>query len=346
MVFSSIEFLFYFLPISLLAYFLLRLSKKLHPLSTISLLISSLVFYTWGGGSLVFLLLFVICANYIIGLLINKIQKNGKKGALPLTIGIIINISALGYFKYFNFAVDNFNSILGWMGVPASFESNVILPIGISFYIFQAISYLIDLYRGEVRVFRDPLKVALYISMFPQLIAGPIVRARTVEKEIRSRRVSADDFGYGAALFSHGLFKKVVIADSVAPLADATFAMSPQDLTLPTAWIGILAYTVQIYFDFSGYSDMAIGLGRMFGFHFPVNFFRPYSAVSVTDFWRRWHISLSSWFRDYLYIPLGGSRGSTFSTYRNLIIVFLITGIWHGAAWTFLFWGPTMGPFS
>jgi alginate O-acetyltransferase complex protein AlgI len=239
----------------------------------------------------------------------------------------------LSYFKYANFFVQDILSAgetYGW--------ETVALPIGISFFTFQGMSYVIDVSRGEEKPLRNPLDVALYIACFPQLIAGPIVRYGTIAKEIQDRTVSWDNFSTGATRFALGLSKKILIADSVAPLADAAFAAGPA-LTTPDAWLGITAYTIQIYFDFSGYSDMAIGIGRILGFHFPENFRRPYSSTTITDFWRRWHISLSSWFRDYLYIPLGGSRTSSAKTYFNLFLVFIVTGVWHGADWTFLFWG-------
>jgi alginate O-acetyltransferase complex protein AlgI len=293
------------------------------------------VFYTWGAGEFVFWLLGSSLANWLFALFAGPGESRNTRlrSRIAVAASVVANVAMLSYFKYANFFVQDIlgaGEIYGW--------ETVALPIGISFFTFQGMSYVIDVSRGEEEPLRNPLDVALYIACFPQLIAGPIVRYGTIAKEIHDRTISWDNFSTGATRFALGLSKKILIADSVAPLADAAFAAGPA-LTTPDAWLGIIAYTIQIYFDFSGYSDMAIGIGRILGFHFPENFRRPYSSTTVTDFWRRWHISLSSWFRDYLYIPLGGSRAASAKTYFNLFLVFIVTGIWHGADWTFLFWG-------
>ncbi len=336
MVFSSIEFLFYFLPIVLGAYFL---ADRYGPprARNIVLLVASLLFYTWGSGVLVSLLLVSTCVDYFLGRVVDDAREAGddRKRRLAVAASVAVNLSLLGYFKYANFMVEQLNELgfgeIAWEGVT--------LPIGISFFTFQSMSYTIDVSRGRCRHLDNPLDFALYVALFPQLIAGPIVRYHEIAEELETRKIRIEDFAQGSIRFAHGLAKKVIVADAVAEVADAAFATPSGDLTFAAAWAGIAAYTVQIYFDFSGYSDMAIGLGRMFGFHFPENFNRPYSAYSITDFWRRWHITLSNWFRDYVYIPLGGSQGTTFQTYRNLVAIFVLTGIWHGANWTFLVWG-------
>jgi alginate O-acetyltransferase complex protein AlgI len=249
----------------------------------------------------------------------------------------------LGWFKYANFGVTTANELLGAAGIPAMPWAAILLPIGISFYTFHALSYLVDIYRGAARHLVAPVDFALYISFFPQLIAGPIVRFHEIRDQLVSRRETKDAFAAGIYRFGLGLAKKVIIADTVAPLVDVIFQTPTSELNLGTAALGVVAYAIQLYFDFSGYSDMALGLAMMFGIRLPENFDRPYASRSITEFWRRWHMSLSRWFRDYLYIPLGGNRGSKLQTYRNLIIVFLITGLWHGAAWTFIFWGAYHG---
>ncbi len=254
---------------------------------------------------------------------------------------IVVNLGLLGYFKYFSFMVDSLNSVVGGtLSVP-----EIALPIGISFYTFQIMSYVIDLYRGEIKVQKNFLKLALYISFFPQLIAGPIVKYHDIEKELEDRKETAEKFAYGIKRFTLGLVKKVVIADTMALVADTIFDGAMSGLTQGMAWLGALCYSLQIFYDFSGYSDMAIGLGSMFGFRFPENFNLPYISGSVTEFWRRWHISLSTWFKEYLYIPLGGNRKGKVRTYINLWIVFIATGVWHGAAWTFVVWGLYQGLF-
>lgn len=339
MVFSSITFLFFFLPTTLLLY---AISGRSLALRNSILLATSLLFYTWGGGEYVFILLVSILINWALGLLVEKAKRRGDKSLLKLTIicSVLINLSILGYFKYTNFFIDQINGITAQVPNIASAIQwpEVILPIGISFYTFQSMSYVLDVAWGSAKVMKNPANFALYVSMFPQLIAGPIVRYHEISEQLEKRESTWDDVSIGLVRFGHGLVKKVLIADSVAEIADLAFGSSG-NLSPLDAWVGLLAYTIQIYFDFSGYSDMAIGLGRIFGFRFPENFRHPYSSISITDFWRRWHITLSHWFRDYVYIPLGGSRTSSIKRYRNLITVFLLTGLWHGANWTFIIWG-------
>lgn len=334
MVFSSIKFLWVFLPVTVIASACVRPLK----LKNLLLLIASLIFYAWGNPVHLPLLIVSILINYAAGRLIDPAEGARRKAYLVLAL--VLNLGLLGYFKYTMFALRILDRLL-----PVSLpQVEVALPIGISFFTFQSLSYVIDLYRGQIGVQKNPLDLALYISFFPQLIAGPIVKYREVELALKERSVSLEDFASGFRRFLYGLGKKVLIANQVAMAADTVFdaAVLP---ALPYAWLGALSYTLQIYYDFSGYSDMAIGLGRMFGFHFNENFDYPYTADSVRHFWRRWHISLSTWFRDYLYIPLGGSRHGTLRTYRNLLIVFALTGLWHGAAFTFVFWGLWHGAF-
>jgi alginate O-acetyltransferase complex protein AlgI len=340
MVFSSVTFLFFFLPICLGGYFLLRPRWR-----NGWLLLASLVFYTWGGGALVSLLLVSTAVDYAMGWLVASGVSTGNRGRVRIGVGgsVAANVALLGYFKYANSLVEQLNAFGAHFGFDRIAWTSVVLPIGISFFTFQSMSYTIDVAKGRVEHLRNPLDFALYVALFPQLVAGPIVRFHEISAQLTKRVVTLDGFALGATRFAHGLAKKVLIADSVAPIADAMFGAAPGDLTAVNAWLGVLAYTVQIYFDFSGYSDMAIGLGAMFGFRFPENFRRPYSAISVTDFWRRWHITLSNWFRDYLYIPLGGSRRGPARTMANLWIVFLIVGLWHGANWTFVLWGAYHG---
>ena len=324
MVFATTSFLYLFLPAFLLCYLLL-------PWRNLVALAFSLLFFAWGEGAYLLLLLATIGINYLIGG-----QLGPGRGRL-LSLGIALNLLILGYFKYFGFLV---SSVLN-LSVPP--EDLPHLPLGISFFIFQSMSYLIDVYRGESPRARSFFDLALYIAMFPQLIAGPIVRYGTVAQALVSRQIALHDVYRGALLFTLGLSYKILIANNTAEVADAVFALAPQALDTATAWIGVFAYTLQIFFDFAGYSLMAIGLGRIMGFHFPQNFNYPYISQSITEFWRRWHMSLSSWFRDYLYIPLGGNRGGPLRTYRNLFIVFFLCGLWHGAAWTFIAWGMFHG---
>ncbi len=306
----------------------------------------SLIFYAWGEVFYVAVMIVSIITNYCIGRLIFKYQERPKYSKLYISIGIIINITLLIYFKYANFITDNVNIILSkFLNVASINLYPVHLPLGISFFTFQAISYLIDVYKKDVKSQKNIANLALYISLFPQLIAGPIVRYHDVARQITSRSHSFERFASGVRRFVFGLAKKMLLANPLGEVVDSIFLLSGSDLTMPLSWIGIIAYTMQIYFDFSGYSDMAIGLGRMFGFRFLENFNYPYISTSIREFWRRWHISLSTWFRDYVYIPLGGSRVSTIKTYTNLFIVFVLVGFWHGANWNFLVWGLLHGAF-
>jgi alginate O-acetyltransferase complex protein AlgI len=319
-----------FLPIVLAAYFLLPNRFK-----NLILLIASLIFYAWGEPKYVLLMLVSILMNYIFGMFINKYRNKILYKKWTVALAVIANIGLLGYFKYSNFFIDNVNDLFN-----LSIENEHLpLPIGISFFTFHALSYLIDVYRKDTAVQTNVYDLALYIALFPQLVAGPIIRYNTVADEIQKRTHSIELFSRGVRRFIIGLSKKVMIANPLGELADTLFAMNPGDMSTCTAWLGIIAYTLQIYFDFSGYSDMAIGLGHMFGFNFLENFNFPYISRSISEFWRRWHISLGSWFRDYVYIPLGGNRKGPWKTYRNLLIVWTITGFWHGASWTFLAWG-------
>lgn len=331
MVFSSSIFIFVFLPISLIGYYLLDRKYR-----NIFLLLMSLAFYAWGEPKFIVILLGSIFLNYVYALLVDRYRDNKLIAGLILTLMVLSNLAIFFVFKYLNFAVTNVNRLLSTeFAVP-----NIALPIGISFFTFQAMSYVFDVYRKNGDVQKNPLNVALYIAFFPQLVAGPIVRYETVAREINSRKETFADFSAGMSRFIIGLGKKVIIANSVAMVADRAYRITPfTDLSVGYAWLGSICYTLQILFDFSGYSDMAIGLGRMFGFHFMENFNYPYTAKSITDFWRRWHISLSTWFRDYVYIPLGGSRVSKAKTYRNIFVVWLLTGVWHGASWNYVAWG-------
>ncbi len=308
-------------------------------------MIASIVFYAWGGVSYTFLLLVSLVLNYITGLLIAK-QEHGKFRKTILTIGVVLNLAMLGMFKYGNFIIENINAILLTVGIEYSFiDPGLLLPIGISFYTFQAISYLIDVFKKRTPVQRNFINLALYISLFPQLIAGPIVRYNDIAGQLTNRANNLSNFTSGIQRFVIGLAKKVLIANQFALLADTAFDLPPENLSAFIAWAGIIAYSLQIYYDFSGYSDMAIGLGRMFGFRLLENFNFPYIAQSIREFWKRWHISLTNWFRDYLYIPLGGNRKGEVRTYVNLLIVFFVTGIWHGASWNFVAWGMVHGSF-
>ena len=327
MVFSSLLFTFYFLPAVLILYFLAGERFR-----NAVLLAASLVFYAYGEPKFVFVMLVSIALNYGAARLIDRNRKHAK--AL-LWADVFFNIGLLFYFKYLNFTLSIFSSLFHLNAQPLP----ITLPIGISFFTFQALSYVIDVYRGTVKVQKNPLYVALYISLFPQLVAGPIVRYHDIEAQIGSRRTDLAGFGEGVRRFFLGFSKKVILANNLAVVAEAVFALKFTSESPLTLWIGSICYSLQIYYDFSGYSDMAIGLGKMFGFTFPENFNYPYISKTVTEFWRRWHISLSQWFRDYVYIPLGGSRGSTLQTIRNMLVVWLLTGIWHGANFTFIFWG-------
>ena len=324
MVFSSAIFIFGFLPILFLFYFLCP--KKL---KNYVLLFFSLLFYAFGGLKYLLIMALVVFADYIGALLISKYKRH-KKCFLILTISI--NILVLMFYKYTNFFLMNINNLFN-IDIPIL---DIIMPIGISFYTFQAMSYVIDVYKGEVKVQNNYFLLLLYVSLFPQLIAGPIVRYQTIEKEITKRNVSYNDISYGLERFILGLAKKLIIANQMGKLADIAFS---GNFSCAISWLGAIAYMFQIYFDFSAYSDMAIGLGRIFGFHFLENFNFPYMAKSITDFWRRWHISLSTWFRDYIYIPLGGNRKGIKRQIINMSVVWLLTGFWHGASWNFIMWG-------
>jgi len=337
MVFSSPIFLFAFLPLVLALYYAVpRLLKNS------ILLIFSLLFYAWGESFYVAIMLASIAANYAFGLMLTRVGNNGWK---PWTIALaaVFNLGLIAYFKYFNFGIDNLNVVAGWIGAQPVEADPVHLPIGISFFTFQAFSYVLDVSRGDAEVQRNPFHLGLYISLFPQLIAGPIVRYQDVADQIIHRQERFALFASGVRRFAIGLGKKVLIANVVAWPADVIYGLPNEQVTLHLAWLGTLCYFFQIYFDFSGYSDMGIGLGRMFGFEFRENFNHPYIARSITDFWRRWHISLSTWFRDYLYIPLGGNRVRPWRVYANLCIVFLLCGLWHGATWNFVVWGAFHG---
>ena len=330
MLFSSLVFLWLFLPLVLILYRLLPA-----PCKNALLLAASLLFYAWGEPKYILLMLGSITLNYLGGLLLARLRGRAKTAALVLVVAA--NLALLGYYKYYSFAGDTLAALLHRQVLPVR---EIALPLGISFYTFQAMSYIIDLYRGSIRLQKNWFLLALYISFFPQLVAGPIVRYSEVEAQLRSRTADLTGFCYGIKRFLYGLSKKVILSNCFAARADEVFGLSPELVSTPLAWLGALYYTLQIYYDFSGYSDMAIGLGRMFGFHFLENFNYPYISKSVTEFWRRWHISLSTWFRDYVYFPLGGSRVSSKAKHiRNLFVVWLLTGIWHGANWTFIAWG-------
>jgi len=329
-VFSSITFLFFFLPTTLILYFVVPKKYK----NTILLLLS-LLFYAWGEGIYIAFLLLSIVGNFFCA------KKISQKGKVPLFFGVLFNILLLGVLKYALFFTETLNSVFH-LHISSP---HIHLPIGISFFTFQALSYIIDVYRKKIHVQKSITKLGLYISLFPQLIAGPIVRYSDIESEIDTRTINLQKVTEGAQRFIIGLSKKVLIANTLASTADLILDGNTDLLSSPIAWLGILCYTFQIYFDFSGYSDMAIGLGKMFGFSFPENFHYPYISTSIREFWQRWHISLSSWLKDYLYIPLGGNRKGMYRTYVNLIIVFLLCGLWHGAAWNFILWGGYYGIF-
>ena len=334
MLFSSLVFLFVFLPSVLFLYYI---SPK--KLKNFVLLVFSLGFYGYGEPKSLFVMLFSILLNYALGLLINRYRRDKPKSYTILTLTAIGNLAIIGYYKYTDFFIENINTLFG-SSIPLM---HIIMPIGISFFTFQGMSYVIDVYREQGIAQKNPLNVALYISLFPQLIAGPIVRYETIAEQINERNVDIYKFTSGIERFVLGLSKKVLVANSMGLVVDQVFAAQTSQMSVLLSWIGVLAYTAQIYFDFSGYSDMAIGLGRMFGFEFLENFNYPYISKSITEFWRRWHISLSTWFRDYVYIPLGGSRVSQGKLIRNILLVWLLTGFWHGAAWNFIAWGSYFG---
>ena len=331
MVFSSIVFLIFFLPVLLLLYYIVP--KRLRETRNFILLAFSLVFYGWGGPKFLVLLLSSVAINFFCGLFAGG-NHSAKVRKIASATAVVLGLGLLGWFKYAGFFAEILVSMGAHIPVP-----EVVLPIGISFFTFQGLSYVIDVYRGDASVQKNPLNVALYVALFPQLVAGPIVRYTTVENAIQNREENVSKFSSGVIRFLCGMGKKMILANAMGEIADAVFLKSIPELTAALAWVGAVAYTFQIYFDFSAYSDMAIGLGRMFGFEFLENFDYPYISKSITDFWRRWHISLSTWFRDYLYIPLGGSRCSKARGILNLTLVWLLTGLWHGAAWTYVFWG-------
>lgn len=339
MLFSSLLFLYLFLPLTLLGYYLIDKNYRNY-----WLLLASLVFFAWGGISFTIILLISIVLNYLFGLQIQQ-HIETKKAYWWLFVGVSTNLLILGVFKYANFFVDNLNKINGLFALPHIPNPGIVLPIGISFYTFHSLSYLVDIYRRKTLAQKNIFDLSLYICMFSQLIAGPIIRYSDVWQQLRNRTHNIGKFSSGIERFLIGLGKKVLLANTFARVADVIFGSNVMELNAPNAWLGILCYTLQIYYDFSGYSDMAIGLGRMFGFEFKENFDFPYIAKSVKEFWRRWHISLSSFFRDYVYIPLGGNRVKVSRTYINLLIVFFLTGFWHGASWSFVVWGLFHGLF-
>lgn len=339
MLFSSPIFIFLFLPLVLTAHLVLPWRLK-----NVLLLGASLVFYAWGEGFYLWIMLFSIAANYLFGLAISGCTR-GDRARWWLAGAVVTNLALLGWFKYANFAVDNLSSMLLWLDLRPVVLDPVHLPLGISFFTFQALSYVVDVYRREVPAQRRLGDFGLYVASFPQLIAGPIVRYHDVAAQIDRRVVDAELFASGIRRFIVGLAKKMLIANPLGEVADQIFGLPASQLGTTTAWLGIVCYTLQIYFDFSAYSDMAIGLGRMLGFRFLENFNYPYVARSIQEFWRRWHISLSNWFRDYLYIPLGGNRARPLRVYGNLLVVFLLCGLWHGASWNFIWWGLHHGLF-
>ena len=330
MVFSSLVFLLGFLPSLMLIYYLIP--RRFRWLRNLVLLGYSLGFYWWGANKLVALMVLSIVINYVGGLLAGQNRKGVAR--LGVLFASVAGLGLLAWFKYAGFLAQTINDLGFLIPIP-----QVTLPIGISFFTFQGLSYVIDVYRGDAPIQKNPLNVALYVALFPQLVAGPIVRYTTVMEDISTRQESLDEFADGVTRFCFGLAKKMVLANAMGQIADGVFNQTAANLDPGLAWVGALAYTFQIYFDFSAYSDMAIGLGHMFGFRFLENFDYPYISISVTEFWRRWHISLSTWFRDYVYIPLGGNRCAKWKHMRNIFVVWLLTGLWHGAAWTFVLWG-------
>lgn len=347
MVFSSNIFLFLFLPLTLALYFLPLEKTGFAKYKNYSLLAASLIFYAWGEACYIWLLGLSIVGNYYFG---RSICGDKKARQIKLFLALVFNLSLLLYFKYANFFAENLVELVHFLFPDSSFQVSKSLlpkrlPIGISFFTFHAISYLVDIYRGKCKAQKNLLELALYIAFFPQLIAGPIVRYNTIEKYLSKRRYSLAATSYGIRRFVVGFGKKVIIANPLGEVADAIFATQVDGLSSYIAWVGVLCYMMQIYFDFSGYSDMAIGLARIFGFKFPENFNYPYVSKSIKEFWRRWHISLSAWFRDYVYIPLGGNRVSLKKQYFNLILVFFLCGLWHGASWNYIVWGLFHGFF-
>lgn len=332
MVFSSIFFIFSFLPVTIVAYYLApkRIRNGI-------LLLASLFFYAWGEPVYLFLMLYSILFNYVMGIDIARKQRRGKRAGVSLFFGVAVNLLILGFFKYYGFLAENLEALAGVI-LP---KLELSLPIGLSFYTFQSLSYLVDVYRGKAQHQKNILSFGLYISMFPQLVAGPIVQYADIDAQLKERETSLDKLGQGVRYFIWGLGKKVLLANNLGVVYEAIAALP--SLSVLSAWVGALAYTFQIYYDFSGYSDMAIGLGKMFGFELKENFAHPYCSRSITEFWRRWHISLGSWFREYVYIPMGGNRVSVLRHIFNLLVVWALTGLWHGASWTFVVWGLYYG---
>lgn len=356
MVFSSVTFVLVFLPCFFVGYMGILCAARYFGMwklaSNTFLLFGSLIFYAWGGPKYIIILLASLFINFYVALYICSERKNilsHKKRIWIFTLGIVSNLALLGYFKYVNFFMLSGGTTLFNIFLPASLAitnfQNIALPLGISFFTFQGISYLIDVYRGTAHSSCNIIYFGAYLTMFPQLVAGPIVRYKEIEKELYSRHITLQGIVSGAERFVIGLAKKLFIADTLGRVADAAFALPTNDLSLLAAWAGIICYTLQIYYDFSGYSDMAIGLGRMLGFTFPENFNYPYISQSIREFWHRWHMTLSGWFKDYLYIPLGGNRHGPLRTILNLLVVFALCGFWHGAAWGFLLWGLLHGFF-
>ena len=342
MVFSSATFLIVFLPAVMALYYLVGVViTKSTAVKNFILLIASLIFYAWGEPVYIILMLISIFFNFVIGkdISLAKDDENAKRAKTLFIWAVVFNLCVLGFFKYCDFFVENLGALFGAEFKPL----NLPLPIGISFYTFQIMSYIIDLYNGKIKVQKNIFDFALYVSLFPQLIAGPIVKYKDIEYQLRNRKESLEGYANGLSRFIIGLSKKLILANTLGSVYSTVQETGSENISLLTAWLGIICYTLQIYFDFSGYSDMAIGLGSMFGFKFNENFNHPYVATSVTDFWRRWHISLSSWFRDYVYIPLGGNRCKVPRHIFNLMVVWFLTGLWHGAAWNFIFWGVYYG---
>ena len=337
MLFSSLTFIFIFLPIVLFIYYTVNPKGR-----NLVLMLASLFFYAWGGVSLSIILVLSIVGNYLFGLWIDKTKDKSK---IPLFLGVFFNVLMLGTFKYGNFIVENINLAGAKFGMNPFKDPGIVLPLGISFFTFQALSYLVDVYQKETPVQKKLFYLALYISYFPQLIAGPIVRYNQLAPQLTSRKESIENFSKGIERFVLGLIKKVIISNQFAIVAKEAFELPPEMLPQQIAWIGVVCYSFQIYFDFAGYSDMAIGLGRMFGFKLPENFNYPYITGSVREFWNHWHITLGAWLKNYLYFPLGGNRKGNSRTYFNLFIVFVICGFWHGASWNFLVWGLVHGTF-
>lgn len=336
MIFSSLLFLFRFLPAVLVLYYLAP-----RPLRNLVLLLCSLVFYAWGEPVYIILMIVSILVSYTGGILVDRFKTQGKRRAARAALlgSSVVSLSLLGFFKYADFLIGTVDSLTG-AGINLL---NIALPIGISFYTFQTMSYTIDVYRGEAKVQKNLISFGAYVTMFPQLIAGPIVQYKTIDRQLRTRKETAGQFAYGIHRFMIGLGKKVLLANNAGALWDTVSSMEHTQIPVVMSWMGLAAYTFQLYFDFSAYSDMAIGLGHMFGFRFLENFNYPYISKSITEFWRRWHISLSTWFRDYVYIPLGGNRVGVWKHIRNILVVWMLTGIWHGASWNFVLWGLYYG---